>query len=41
MIVQSKIDWFFNNNDYQGDTYRPLEKMKTRRAGAMLTSRLS
>ena len=38
MIMQPQIDWFFNDNDYQDDTYRPLEKMKPRREGAMPTS---
>ena len=38
MIMLPKIDWFFNDNDYQGDTYRPLEKMNPRREGAMPTS---
>jgi hypothetical protein len=38
MIMQPKTDWFFNDNDYQDDRYRPLEKMNPRREGAMPTS---
>ena len=38
MIMQPKTDRFFNDNDYQDDRYRPLEKMNPRREGAMPTS---